>query len=101
MRSRQQSGRRRPSVQTREIVVATGIGENEQPYPGAPKRRPMPARRTCGGGVLHMVTVLHMIPTLEGGGAERQLYLLATEQARRGLSVHVAIRRGGVHMQAM
>ncbi len=48
-----------------------------------------------------MVTVLHMIPTLEGGGAERQLYLLATEQARRGLSVHVAIRRGGVHMQAM
>ena len=48
-----------------------------------------------------MVTILHMIPTLEGGGAERQLYMLATEQVRRGLDVHVAIRRGGVHMQAM
>lgn len=48
-----------------------------------------------------MTTILHMIPTLEGGGAERQLFMLATEQARRGLDVHVAIRRGGVHMQAM
>jgi glycosyltransferase involved in cell wall biosynthesis len=48
-----------------------------------------------------MVTILHMIPTLEGGGAERQLCMLASEQARRGLNVHVAIRRGGVHMQAM
>jgi glycosyltransferase involved in cell wall biosynthesis len=53
------------------------------------------------GGMLQMVTVLHMIPTLEGGGAERQLYMLSAEQARRGLSVHVAVRRGGVHMQAM
>jgi glycosyltransferase involved in cell wall biosynthesis len=48
-----------------------------------------------------MITVLHMIPTLEGGGAERQLFMLATEQARRGINVHVAIRRGGVHMQPM
>jgi glycosyltransferase involved in cell wall biosynthesis len=48
-----------------------------------------------------MISVLHLIPTLEGGGAERQLFMLATEQARRGLDVHVAIRRGGVHMQAM
>jgi glycosyltransferase involved in cell wall biosynthesis len=48
-----------------------------------------------------MVTVLHVIPTLEGGGAERQLSMLAAEQARRGLDVHVAIRRGGVYMQAM
>jgi glycosyltransferase involved in cell wall biosynthesis len=48
-----------------------------------------------------MVTILHLIPTLEGGGAERQLCMLATEQARRGLGVHVAIRRGGVYMQAM
>jgi glycosyltransferase involved in cell wall biosynthesis len=48
-----------------------------------------------------MTTILHLIPTLEGGGAERQLFMLATEQARRGLKVHVAIRRGGVHMQAM
>jgi glycosyltransferase involved in cell wall biosynthesis len=48
-----------------------------------------------------MVTVLHVIPTLEGGGAERQLSMLAAEQARRGLDVHVAVRRGGVYMQAM
>ena len=48
-----------------------------------------------------MVTVLHVIPTLEGGGAERQLSMLAAEQARRGLDVHVAIRRGGVHTQAL
>ena len=48
-----------------------------------------------------MVTILHVIPTLEGGGAERQLYMLAAQQARRGLNVNVAIRRGGVHMQAM
>lgn len=44
-----------------------------------------------------MTTILHMIPTLEGGGAERQLTMLAAEQARRGWSVHVALRRGGVH----
>jgi glycosyltransferase involved in cell wall biosynthesis len=48
-----------------------------------------------------MITILHLIPTLEGGGAERQLFMLATEQVRRGLDVHVAIRRGGVHVQAM
>jgi glycosyltransferase involved in cell wall biosynthesis len=48
-----------------------------------------------------MVTILHVIPTLEGGGAERQLSLLAPEQARRGLAVHVATRRGGVYRQAM
>jgi len=42
-----------------------------------------------------------MIPTLEGGGAERQLCMLAAEQVRRGVNVHVAVRRGGVHMQAM
>jgi glycosyltransferase involved in cell wall biosynthesis len=48
-----------------------------------------------------MLSVLHLIPTLEGGGAERQLSLLATEQAQRGLSVHVAARRGGVHLQRM
>jgi glycosyltransferase involved in cell wall biosynthesis len=42
-----------------------------------------------------------MIPTLEGGGAERQLSMLAAEQTRRGHSIHVAIRRGGIYMQAM
>src|SRR3954471_24939178 len=48
-----------------------------------------------------MMTILHMIPTLEGGGAERQLSMLAIEQARRGFDVHLAIRRGGVYVQAM
>jgi glycosyltransferase involved in cell wall biosynthesis len=41
--------------------------------------------------------VLHIIPTLEGGGAERQLCMLATEQARRGHSVHLAVRRTGIY----
>jgi len=41
--------------------------------------------------------LLHIIPTLEGGGAERQLCMLAAEQARRGYSVHLAVRRTGVY----
>ena len=45
-----------------------------------------------------MITVLHLIPTLEGGGAERQLAILAKEQARRGWKVHIGLRRcGGVN----
>jgi glycosyltransferase involved in cell wall biosynthesis len=48
-----------------------------------------------------MTTVLHLIPTLAGGGAERQLSLLAIEQARRGVEVHVGIRRGGAHFAAL
>lgn len=48
-----------------------------------------------------MKTILHLIPTLEGGGAERQLVMLAVEQARRGWQVHVALRRGGVHEEAL
>ncbi len=42
-------------------------------------------------------TILHAIASLEGGGAERQLVMLANEQARRGWHVHLAMRRGGVH----
>ena len=42
-------------------------------------------------------TILHLTPTLEGGGAERQLAMLAFEQAHRQWDVHVAMRRGGVH----
>jgi glycosyltransferase involved in cell wall biosynthesis len=41
--------------------------------------------------------ILHLIPTLSGGGAERQLSMLAVEQSLRGMSVHVGIRRGGVY----
>lgn len=47
--------------------------------------------------MLNMFRILHIIPTLEGGGAERQLTMLAVEQSRRGWCVHVGIRRGGVH----
>lgn len=42
-----------------------------------------------------MKTILHVIPSLTGGGAERQLALLAAEQGRRGGHVHVALRRRG------
>ncbi len=45
--------------------------------------------------------LLHIIPTLEGGGAERQLCMLAAEQAGRGHSVHLAVRRTGVHEKEM
>jgi glycosyltransferase involved in cell wall biosynthesis len=48
-----------------------------------------------------MTTILHLIPTLEGGGAERQLALLASEQSRRGLEVHIGVRRGGIHAQGL
>jgi glycosyltransferase involved in cell wall biosynthesis len=45
--------------------------------------------------------ILHLIPTLEGGGAERQLTMLALEQAKRGWDVHIGIRRGGVHANSL
>ncbi len=48
-----------------------------------------------------MFKILHLIPTLEGGGAERQLSMLACEQAKRGWSVHIGIRRGGVHEETL
>jgi len=49
-----------------------------------------------------MPKILHLIPTLEGGGAERQLAMLAVEQAARGWDVHIALRRGhGVHAQLL
>jgi glycosyltransferase involved in cell wall biosynthesis len=41
------------------------------------------------------IVILHLIPTLEIGGAERQLSLLCMEQAKQGYSVHIALRRGG------
>lgn len=45
--------------------------------------------------MINQLTVLHLIPTFEVGGAERQLSMLACEQSRSGFNVHVAVRRGG------
>lgn len=45
--------------------------------------------------------ILYCIPTLEHGGAERQLSYLATEMASRGHDVHVASVRGGVNLERM
>jgi len=47
-------------------------------------------------------TVLHIIPTLDRAGAEKQLTLLATELKRRGWSVQVcALTRGGPYQRAL
>jgi len=48
-----------------------------------------------------MLKILHLIPSLGGGGAERQLAMLAAEQSGRGGSVHVGIRRGGVYEESL
>lgn len=39
--------------------------------------------------------VLHCVPSMVGGGAERQLAYLAEGQVRCGVDVHVALARGG------
>ena len=43
------------------------------------------------------MTVLHLIPSLVGGGAERQLALLAPAMSKMGVRVHVACLHGGVN----
>lgn len=48
-----------------------------------------------------MSCILHCIPTLGGGGAERQLSLLATELQRRGVQNHIAFLRGGSYSQIL
>ena len=40
-------------------------------------------------------TILHCIPTMGGGGAERQLTYLARELGRLGWAVHIAVMRRG------
>lgn len=45
--------------------------------------------------------ILHLIPVLGGGGAERQLFLLSVEQGKRGARVFVGVRRGGEYERAM
>lgn len=43
--------------------------------------------------------ILHLIPTLQGGGAERQLALLAREQAANGIAVAVAYHTEGPNLK--
>lgn len=45
--------------------------------------------------------IVHLIPTLEGGGAERQLVQLANAQARWGHEVHIGVTRLGTHASAV
>ena len=42
--------------------------------------------------------VLHLIPSFTGGGAERQLALLAPALAKQGLEVHVGFVKGGANL---
>src|SRR5688572_18448158 len=46
-------------------------------------------------------SVLHIIPTLLGGGAERQLSYLAGETAKRGWDVYVAYLKEGMNCQRL
>ena len=48
-----------------------------------------------------MIKIIHFIPTLEGGGAERQLVILASEQSRNNYNVIVCVRRGGVYQEKL
>ena len=43
--------------------------------------------------------LLHLIPSFGGGGAERQLSLMAKELANNGLDVHVGYCRGGFNLR--
>jgi len=58
-----------------------------------------PAGAPCGLHVtVRKVKVLHCIPSMEGGGAERQLTYLAKELVVAGCEVHVALVRGGANL---
>ena len=45
--------------------------------------------------------VLHCIPNMLNGGAQRQLVLLAREQVRSGLEVHTALLHSGPHAERL
>jgi glycosyltransferase involved in cell wall biosynthesis len=47
------------------------------------------------------LTVLHVIPSFLGGGAERQLSLLAPELCRLGVATHVAYSHEGVNLRPL
>lgn len=57
-----------------------------------PSSRPVPPRG---------LKVLHAIPTMGGGGAERQLCYLARELVGRGCEVHVALFHGGPNYERL
>lgn len=46
------------------------------------------------------LTVLHVIPSFAGGGAERQLVELAAALSRAGVQVHIAYLHGGPNLDA-
>ncbi len=62
---------------------------------------------TIGGGwspaapLLEPSRVLHCVPSMAGGGAERQLVYLAGALARQGWDVHVALNGGGPNLTAL
>ena len=45
--------------------------------------------------------ILHLIPSLAGGGAERQIAYLASGQRERGCEVHVGIFRDGINRERL
>jgi len=45
--------------------------------------------------------VLHCVPSMAGGGAERQLSYLARELVRAGCDVHVAVIQGGPNLKRL
>jgi len=47
------------------------------------------------------VKILHCIPSMEGGGAERQLTYLVKEHVGAGCDVHVALTRGGANLSRL
>src|SRR5262245_9437531 len=48
----------------------------------------------------HHMRILHLIPNFAGGGAERQLSLLAPELCRLGVEVHVAFCERGINAES-
>ena len=57
-----------------------------------------PYLETFNSGV--HVRILHLVPNFTGGGAERQLALLAPELCRLGVEVHIAFCRSGENSSA-
>src|SRR5687767_4452068 len=66
--------------------------------------RPQHDRRVAaGGGAVPMsdLRVLHLIPSLGGGGAERQIAYLARGLVASGVDVHVGYLREGSNFERL